>query len=199
LGNVYEPYLSLTTHFDEFERRLRTGATFAEAAYAAQPALSWMATFIGDPLYRPFKTDVMARPPKAAAEYAAYRDGAALWAAKGRAAGEPVLQARGRALKSGVIFEGLGLLQSAAKDPAAALKSWRQARQFYKDAPDCIRVALHAIAFLREAGRVSQALSITREEIGNFPNADATARLRAIELELAPPSPTPVPSAHATR
>jgi len=187
LGNVYEPYLSLTTHLDEFERRLRTGATFAEAAYAAQPALSWMATFIGDPLYRPFKADAMAKPSKAVAEYAAYREGATLWAAKGRAAGEPVLQARGRSLRSGVIFEGLGLLQSAAKDPTAALKSWRQARGFYKNDADCIRVALHAIAFLREAGRVGQALSITREEIKNFPNAPSTARLRAIELELAPP------------
>jgi tetratricopeptide (TPR) repeat protein len=30
------------------------GYTFGEAAWAAQPALSWQTTVIGDPLYRPF-------------------------------------------------------------------------------------------------------------------------------------------------
>ena len=199
LGNVYEPFLSLTTHRDELEQRLRTGARFAEAAYAAQPVLSWMTTFVGDPLYRPFKAQPAVIPPRATAEYLAYRDGATLWAEKGRAMGEAVLQSKGRTLRSGMIYEGLGLLQIAAKDPAAALVSWRKARELYKDDADCIRCALHAIALLRETGRAGQALSITREEIGNFPNADATARLRAIENELAPPSPTPASSAHATR
>lgn len=199
LGNVYEPLLSLTTHLDKFEQRLRTGATFAEAAYAAQPALSWMATFIGDPLYRPFKANTTLKPPKAAAEYVAYRDGATLWASKGRAAGEPMLQSKGRALRSGLVLEGLGNLQYEEKDTASALKSWRQARQFYRDDADCIRCALHAIALLRETGRTGQALAITREEIKNFPKADATERLRIIERELAPPPPVPTPAAHATR
>ncbi len=31
------------------------GYTFGEAAWAAQPALSWQTTVIGDPLYQPFK------------------------------------------------------------------------------------------------------------------------------------------------
>jgi hypothetical protein len=30
------------------------GYTFGEAAWAAQPVLSWQTTVIGDPLYRPF-------------------------------------------------------------------------------------------------------------------------------------------------
>ena len=110
----------MTTHFDELERQLRAGSTFAEAAYAAQPALSWMTTFIGDPLYRPFGANAMIKPPKTAAEYVAFREGSALWMQKNRAEGEALLQAKGRALKSGIIFEGLGLLQAAAKDPAAA-------------------------------------------------------------------------------
>ena len=197
LGNVYEPYLSLTTHLDEFERKLRAGSTFAEAAYAAQPVLSWMATFIGDPLYRPFKASAMARPPKAAAEYAAYREGATLWATQGRAAGEPALQAKGKALKSGVILEGLGLLQAAARESDAALASWAQARRYYKEDADCIRCALHAIGLLRAAGKTAPALALTREQIQRFPHAAATARLRAIAQELAPPPSTP--AAHATR
>ena len=53
-GNVYEPYLSMTPHVDLFFKRLLDGATFAEAGWYSQPALSWQTTFVGDPLYRPF-------------------------------------------------------------------------------------------------------------------------------------------------
>ena len=28
--------------------------TFGDAAYYAEPVLSWQTTFVGDPLYRPF-------------------------------------------------------------------------------------------------------------------------------------------------
>ncbi|MEI6561400.1 MAG: TIGR03790 family protein [Verrucomicrobiota bacterium] len=195
LGNVYEPYLPLTTHLDIFERMLRTGSTFADAAYAAQPVLSWMATFIGDPLYRPFNPQAMAKPAKAAAEYVAYREGANLWAQNGWEVGEPALQARGRGLKSGVIYEGLGLLQAAKNDPDAALASWDQARRFYnKQDADSIRCALHSIALLRKMGKTDAALALAREQSKKFRSADAAARLWAIQLELAPPpSPSPTP------
>ena len=53
-GNVFEPYLSFTVHFDLLSKRLLEGFTLAEAAYAATPSLSWMTVVIGDPLYRPF-------------------------------------------------------------------------------------------------------------------------------------------------
>ena len=54
LGNVYEPYLELTVHFDILNDRLLKGWTLAEAAWAAHPAVSWMNVVVGDPLYRPF-------------------------------------------------------------------------------------------------------------------------------------------------
>jgi len=56
MGSVYEPYLQFTPHIDRFVNALTAGRTFAEAAYLSQPALSWMITMIGDPLYRPFAT-----------------------------------------------------------------------------------------------------------------------------------------------
>ena len=55
MGMVYEPYLALTPHEDIFMRRLLQGGYFVEAAYAAERALSWMLTVVGDPLYRPFR------------------------------------------------------------------------------------------------------------------------------------------------
>jgi tetratricopeptide (TPR) repeat protein len=55
MGCVYEPYLSLTPNVVLFLERLTISQfTFGEAAWAAQPALSWQTTVIGDPLYRPF-------------------------------------------------------------------------------------------------------------------------------------------------
>lgn len=53
-GNVGEPYLYLTHHFDAYFGALAAGWNVADAAYAALPGLSWMGIAIGDPLYRPF-------------------------------------------------------------------------------------------------------------------------------------------------
>ena len=55
MGCVYEPYLALTPNAALFLERFTFGQfTFGEAAWAAQPALSWQTTVVGDPLYRPF-------------------------------------------------------------------------------------------------------------------------------------------------
>ena len=55
MGCVYEPYLVLTPNVALFLERFTMGQfTFGEAAWAAQPALSWQITVVGDPLYRPF-------------------------------------------------------------------------------------------------------------------------------------------------
>ena len=55
MGCVYEPYLTGTPKVAAFLARwLADGFTFGEAAWDAQPVLSWQTTVIGDPLYRPF-------------------------------------------------------------------------------------------------------------------------------------------------
>ena len=55
MGCVYEPYLAFTPNVAAFLARwIADGFTFGEAAWAAQPALSWQTTVVGDPLYRPF-------------------------------------------------------------------------------------------------------------------------------------------------
>ena len=54
MGAVYEPYLRFTPDISLFVSGLLSGLSFAEAAYQSQLALSWMVTFVGDPLYRPF-------------------------------------------------------------------------------------------------------------------------------------------------
>lgn len=54
VGNVHEPFLSMTHHADLFIEALLDGKTAGEAAYASIPVLSWQNVFFGDPMYRPF-------------------------------------------------------------------------------------------------------------------------------------------------
>jgi Tetratricopeptide repeat len=55
MGCVDEPYLAGTPNMAIFYARfVYSGFTFGEAAYASQAFLSWQATVVGDPLYRPF-------------------------------------------------------------------------------------------------------------------------------------------------
>ncbi len=54
MGCVSEPYLSLTPDIAFFLRAFAHGWTFGEAAWSAQPGLSWQTTVVGDPLYCPF-------------------------------------------------------------------------------------------------------------------------------------------------
>jgi hypothetical protein len=55
MGCVNEPYLTFTPNVAMFVMRFTVGQlNFGEAAWAAQPVLSWQTTVVGDPLYRPF-------------------------------------------------------------------------------------------------------------------------------------------------
>lgn len=60
-GNVAEPYLDFTHHFDAFFAALLNGWNIADAAYFAQPTLSWQNIVVGDPLYQPFKRSLAAQ------------------------------------------------------------------------------------------------------------------------------------------
>jgi len=55
VGNVYEPYLTGSHHFDVFYDRLIQGYSLVESAYMAIPQLSWQNVVLGDPLYQPYK------------------------------------------------------------------------------------------------------------------------------------------------
>lgn len=206
MGNVYEPFLGLTPRIDIFNARLLDGFTFGEAAYMASPALSWMTTVVGDPLYRPgrvwqqmaYLSDGSPDLPKpesaAGVEYRAFWRGANAWRLRGAAEGTAELEKAGRQLKSGRIFEGLGLLQRATNDRTKAAKSFEQAVKFYTDPGDLARVALQQARMLADAGQKPAAVELlrrTRTRVAN--DGDATEALKELEAEFAPP-PTTVPT-----
>lgn len=137
MGYVEEPYLDLTVNLAIFfERLLNRGFTFGEAAYAAQPALSWQTTVVGDPLYRPFGQPLEKRALELARRHSPLLPWALLATANRRlAAGDPppaVAQwlAGEDALtnhavlrqKLGDLFVLDGNLAAAAAEYAAALK-----------------------------------------------------------------------------
>jgi uncharacterized protein (TIGR03790 family) len=55
MGCIDEPYWDATPNIPVFfSRWLMLGFSYGEAACAAQRAVSWQTTVVGDPLYRPF-------------------------------------------------------------------------------------------------------------------------------------------------
>ncbi len=204
-GNVYEPYLSLTVHFDHFVPRLQAGFTFGEAAYMSLPAVSWMNTVVGDPLYRPFKVaqelatradlnlikaeEDFTGPTPLEAEMRAF----ATIAHQRRTKPENVIAAelmkQARRMKSARIYEGLGLLQLSNADYASAQRTFESARDLYASPEDVVRVIVSQIQGLIQADRKPQALALTRAALLKYPAAIAYETLRAYEKLLAPAPP----------
>ncbi len=195
LGNVFEPYLSLTPNLDIFHDRLRAGFNFAESAYMSQKFLSWQTTFVGDPLYRPFPGGGIGEEKPTTGEWAEYRRGARQWFGKNRAVGESTLRNSARKLRSGLIYEGLGLLKAAGKDHSDALGFFREARALYKDPDDICRSAIHEIFQLRSMRRETDAIALARKMMATYPSSPAA---QVFQLLAPPPVPqviAPTPAA----
>ncbi len=187
-GNVYEPYLPFTPNLDIFNERLRNGFTFAESAYMSVNVVSWMTTFVGDPLYRPFKLQqqVFGEAPRSDAAWVAFREGALVWFNRGRPAGETALRKAGAALHSEVIFEGLGLLETRAGDAPAALAAFDQAEKFCANSDDALRILIHEVRLLVSADRGKEALALVRRAVVEFPDDPALSVLRSDAGQIAP-------------
>ena len=141
-GNVREPYLATTPHLDIFFRRLLAGATFTEAGWASQPALSWQTTFVGDPLYRPFSVpldeqiDRLEQDQHPDREWAYIRKINRLLAGGETGAAEKLCCEKAAALQSAPLYEKLGDLLPTDQRAAA----YRQALELAGDAFRVIRL-----------------------------------------------------------
>lgn len=198
LGNVYEPFLTLTTHLDIFVDRLFDGFTLAESAWAATPGLLWMNIVAGDPLYRPglywknqeFSLDAPAVPPGGesalAAEGRAYWQGAQIWRSNGSAAGAAALQKSGARLHSGRIFEGLASLEASLDDVPLARHAFEQAAHEYADPADAARVMVDEARFLARNGRKTEASELLAVGRRKFAGKPALAALDEAAAEITP-------------
>lgn len=188
IGNVYEPYLQLTTHLNIFNDRLVHGFTFAESAYMATPVLSWMTVMVGDPLYRPYaawlRLEEKPASDKISSAWSAYHDFATknsgLSLADFRAAAKP-FAARTR---NAPMLEDVGLLEANAENYAGAAGCFDLARTIYTKRDDILRTVLHQAGALGRDRKTKRALDLIRSVLRIVPDAPASALLRKKEGEL---------------
>jgi len=193
LGNVYEPYLTLTAHLDVFQDRLMEGFTFAESAYMSLRALSWMNVSIGDPLYRP---------------YAVWRDLDTLLAEKSnwrryqriiqKAEGNVLaaatdLQQASEETKDSMFLESLASAQVSAGQIPAALASLEAAARLPASPDIRVRLVLERVDLLRRLNRKKEAGALILGTAGKTTMTQELL-LQSLYQKIFPPPPTPTPS-----
>jgi len=177
VGNVWEPYLSLTCHLDLFNQRLQSGATLAEAAWAATPGLSWMQVVIGDPLYRPFLFPPGSRlgTDSAARDYALFHGLITRYPKDSEA---PTLKKQLTRLAetrhSPRLLELLGLFSWQTGSTIEAADLFDHAASLHAAAPDRDRSRLYQAEALRQHQQTAAALKIL-ESLPAHPAAQALA------------------------
>jgi len=188
MGNVYEPYLELTVHFDVVQDRLMNGLTLAESAYAGMRGLSWMGVVIGDPLYRPYAvwqsiSDDAHKPNI----WEKYRS-AVLAAGGDPIAAAPALQQLAAQTGNSMPLEALGQAQAAAGDASTAIQTLKMAAKGEPKSAIRFRLALEQIEILRRVGRVDDARARIAQALEEFSSAEAQLVLGRIALKLGPPA-----------
>jgi len=182
-GNVFEPYLALTLHFDIFNKRLLEGFTVGEAAWNATPALSWMNVVLGDPLYRPFGRGIGAKLGEGAdRDYALYQ-GMAL-----RLAGEPdghiktALTELAAKRQSPRLLELTALLSALQSKLPQSIDLLEHAESTTQDAAELLRLRLYRAEMLRRIEKADAARKLLRETLGEARFKDQPARTAAESL-----------------
>ena len=200
VGNVYEPYLQLTTHPNILNDRLLHGFTFAESAYAATEALSWMSVMVGDPLYRPYlawlQLESTADSGKANS-WKSYHD-FAVRDFTNRSAQYRLLarQAASRARNCPMI-EDLGLMEAGDGNLAGATSYFGQARTCYSTRDDILRVVLEEADAWKKLKKPKRGVDLIRSTLRIAGDAPAAPLLRSVEQDLRGVSPTPTPTRRA--
>ncbi|MEM9479235.1 MAG: TIGR03790 family protein [Verrucomicrobiota bacterium] len=189
-GNVYEPFLTMTTNYDVFIVRFMEGYTFAEAAWMATPATSWMNTMVGDPLYQPFSNDLKLGTEGNVA-YKAMRV-AAINANNDREALRNKVEEANTSLKSPILYEALGLEDWELARNVAALENFKKAGGLFTDLGDKLRMRLHEVEMLRGEGKKDEALKLLRALEAEFAGVPEAGAVKAWINQLDPPPP-PMP------
>jgi uncharacterized protein (TIGR03790 family) len=178
MGCVAEPYLSGTPDVAVFTARLIfQRLTFGEAAYAAQPVLSWQTTVVGDPLYRPFGKS----PDQLHQELVSHGSKLVEWSwlrlvdlnlASGKPMAEFValLEHLETTRHSAVLTEKLGGLYAAQGKPSSAVYEYRQALQLDPSPQQRIRLLLTLAEKLPALDRQQEAYDDYQQLLHDFPD-----------------------------
>jgi uncharacterized protein (TIGR03790 family) len=198
LGNVYEPYLQLTSRLDTFNDRMLHGFTFAESAYMATPALSWMSVMVGDPLYRPYgswlQIDVNAQSRKNANDWQLYHEFAVKNASRPSAEFRTLAGKAALSTHNCSMLEDLGSIEALDGNLSTATNYFQQVRTCYTKPDDIIRVVLEESDAWLKLNKPKRALDLVHATLKSSPDIPAASLLRNIEHEAtSQPSATPTP------
>ena len=188
LGNVWEPYLTLTVHFDILNARLMEGFTLGEAAWAATPGLSWMNVLVGDPLYRPFpRNRVMLSDEPRDLDYALFHELSKRYVAHDSKKFRREVLAMASEKKSPRLLELAGLLCATEGSYGQSGDFFQHAQSAYREPADQVRCALYAAEIARRKGDAGEAAEILEGILANSKLAQvpaltaATAMLRVVK------------------
>ncbi len=177
MGCVYEPYLAGTPNVAVFLQMFGSGFTFGEAAWAAQPVLSWQTTVIGDPLYRPFGKS----PQKLHAELSRAHNPLDEWSylrlvdlglAHGARLAEmsEILENLDATTNSAVLTEKLADLYDAEGKPSSAILTWQKALQLNPSLQQRIGLRLTLGDKLQAEGRDTEAVENYQKLLAESPD-----------------------------
>jgi tetratricopeptide (TPR) repeat protein len=189
VGYVEEPYLQTTLDCQAFFARwVFGGFTLGEAVYAALPALSWQATVVGDPLYRPFGRLSSSEPigrrfQELHQRLQAQTNALIEWshlqvvnlglnAGSGLTSQELVryLEEQSAALRSAVLTEKLGNLFLAAGKFLLATKAYARALEYRPSPQQKIRLLLELASLDEASGEEAAALGLYETLLTGFPD-----------------------------
>jgi len=187
-GNVYEPFLQLTTHLDIFNDRLLHGFTFAESAYMSIQALSWMSVMVGDPLYRPYAAWLQIDAPRDfatdAADWKMYHDFALKYFSDSSSQYRALARQAASRARNCPMLEDVGLMEASDGNFAAATSYFQQARTCYTKRDDILRVVLEEADAWTKQKKPRRALELVRSTLRIVSDAPAATLLRKIEQDL---------------
>lgn len=189
VGNVYEPYLTMTHHFDILHDRLLAGYSLIEAASMAMPVLSWQGVVIGDPLYRPFlHLDCTGQTTKDDTLYRMVRLAFLEWA-NDPAKLTTKLRAAGAKKSEGRFYEIIGLWSLHKFDNNTAAAFFNSAAKNYFTPHDHIRIAHHLAQLNRACGHPELATQVLRDALAGNEDEPEAKSLKALLNILNPPPP----------
>jgi len=191
IGNTYEPYLQATHYFDILHKRLLDGSTFAEAACASMPVLSWQNVAFGDPLYRPYlHLDGSGEKKTTDIDYRALRLASLQWG-KQPAELQTQLEKATDRTHSGILAEAIALRLRAISLNEEATKWFNMAKTNYPAAEDKLRQDFSIISIDRALAKRDAAVRKLRDAKALYGSIPETAALTGWLNILDPPPPPP--------
>ena len=185
LGNVYEPYLELTSHLDIFNDRLLHGFTFAESAYMSIRALSWMSVMVGDPLYRPYASwlqiDAQPDSAKTGADWKRYHEFAVKNAMRSASEFRALAGQAVSSTRNCPMIEDLGSIEARNGNLSTATDYFKRARSCYTNQDDILRVVIEEADAWVKQNKPKRAVDLIRNALRTAPDATAAPLLRKFE------------------